>query len=78
MAAVPNEAVEETDPERRAVLSDEAFWTDHRKQAGEALQKANNWDVSKLETRIRQSLSKPTATERRLYPDLKKSAQPVL
>ncbi len=78
MAAVPNEAVEEADPERRARLSDEAFWADHRRQVEEALQAAQGWDVSQLEARIRQSLSKPTASERRLYPDIKRSAQPVL
>ena len=77
LAAVPNEAVEEQDPELRAVLSDQAFWEQHQKEAAETLQKSLGWDVSQVEAKIRQNLTKPTASERRLYPDIKRSAQPV-
>ncbi len=77
LSAVPNEAVEEEDPELRAVLSDQAFWEQHQKETAETLQKSLGWDVSQVEAKIRQNLTKPTASERRLYPDIKRSAQPV-
>ena len=77
LAAVPNEAVEETDPELRRTLLDDDFWDQQREEARKALADANGWDAAKLEEKIRGSLQKPTSSERRLYPDLKRSAQAV-
>jgi SPP1 gp7 family putative phage head morphogenesis protein len=77
LAAVPNEAVEEQDPELRRQLLDDEFWEQQREEGRKVLAAANGWDTAKVEAKIRANLQKPTSSERRLYPDLKRSAQAV-
>lgn len=77
LSAVPNEAVEEEDPELRRTLLDEDFWEQQREEGRNVLAKANGWDLSQVEAKVNANLQKPTSSERRLYPDLKRSAQAV-
>jgi SPP1 gp7 family putative phage head morphogenesis protein len=77
LAAVPNEAVEEQDPELRRQLLDDEFWEQQREEGRKVLAEANGWDLGQVEAKIRANLQKPTSSERRLYPDLKRSAQAV-
>jgi hypothetical protein len=74
---VPNEAVEEQDPELRRTLLDDEFWEQQREEGRKVLAEANGWDTAKVEEKIRANLQKPTSSERRLYPDLQRSAQAV-
>lgn len=77
LAAVPNEAIDEEDPELRSQLLDQAFWDDQRAAMEKELAKANGWDASQLEARVKASITNPTASEKRIYPDIKTSTQPV-
>jgi SPP1 gp7 family putative phage head morphogenesis protein len=65
---VPNEAVEESDPETQDVLLDSKRWRDEHERGVEAYAKAREISIEKARAELARALRTPTASERRLYP----------
>jgi len=65
---VPNEAVEESDPETQDVLLDSKRWRDEHERGVEAYAKAREISIEKAREELSRALRTPTASERRLYP----------
>jgi hypothetical protein len=75
LSAVPNEAVEEQDPELRRQLLDDEFWEQQREEGRKVLAEANGWDLGQVEAKIRANLQKPTSSERRKPPAKPRSSR---
>ena len=65
---VPNEAVEETDPEVRAVLLDSERWREEHERGVEAYAKAKGLSMQEAQAELARALRTPTASEKRLFP----------
>jgi SPP1 gp7 family putative phage head morphogenesis protein len=65
---VPNEAVEESDPETQDVLLDSKRWRAEHERGVEAYAKAREISIEKARAELARALRTPTASERRLYP----------
>jgi SPP1 gp7 family putative phage head morphogenesis protein len=65
---VPNEAIEESDPETQDVLLDSKRWRDEHERGVEAYAKAREISIEKARAELARALRTPTASERRLYP----------
>jgi SPP1 gp7 family putative phage head morphogenesis protein len=65
---VPNEAVEETDPEQQDVLLDSERWRAEHERGVEAYAKGKGISKEKAREELSRALRTPTASEKRLYP----------
>jgi hypothetical protein len=72
---LPNEAIEESDPETQDVLLDSKRWRDEHERGVEAYAKARGVSIEKARTELARALQTPTASERRLYPKGQPSLQ---
>jgi len=65
---VPDEAIEESDPETQDLLLDSKRWREEHERGVEAYAKARGVSIEKARTELARALQTPTASERRLYP----------
>ncbi len=65
---VPDEAVQETDPELQDVLLDSERWRDEHNRGVEAFAKAKGLTMEQAQTELARALRTPTAAERRMFP----------
>lgn len=83
LSPVSSDAVEEKDLELRNILLRQDYWDESRKTIVDefAKSKANKDDVplpfDKASKILEEALKKPSPSERRQYPDMKKAPQPV-
>ncbi len=77
LASVPNEAVEEKDPELRRELLDLHYWERSQARAVEELRKGKGWDEERVKAEVSKALRTITPSERHQQPDRKTTVQPV-
>lgn len=77
ISPVSDLAVEETDPDLRRELLREDFWEEDRKKVWQKFADTNNWPFEKASKVLEDHLKKPSASEKRLYPDIKEAPRPV-
>ena len=73
---LPADEVQEQDPAIRDTLLDGAFWRDEHDAGVKALAKAEGISEEKARQVLAQALRAPTASERYLFPDRKRSLAP--
>ena len=73
---VPASDVEEVDPVIRDTLLDGAFWREQHDAGVKALAKAEGISEDKARSLLERALNAPTASERYLFPDRKRSVPP--
>jgi SPP1 gp7 family putative phage head morphogenesis protein len=78
ISPVSDLAVEETDPDLRRELLREDFWEEDRKKVWQKFADTNNWPFEKASKVLEDYLKKPSASEKRLYPDIKEAPRPVV
>jgi hypothetical protein len=78
ISPVSDLAVEEADPDLRRELLREDFWEEDRKKVWQKFADANNWPFEKASKVLEEHLKKPSASEKRLYPDIKVAPRPVV
>jgi SPP1 gp7 family putative phage head morphogenesis protein len=78
ISPVSDLAVEETDPELRRELLREDFWEQERNNVWQKFADANNWPFKKASKILEDHLKKPSASEKRLYPNIKVAPQPIV
>lgn len=78
LSPVPQEAVEEKDPQLRAELTDQAFWEDNQRKAWEYYAKSKGKTVDEVTGELQAYQRRPTASEKRRYPDVLNSLPPSL
>lgn len=76
LSPVPTAAVDGATGEQRSELLEDRFWARERERLAQELS-AGGGDLAKAITRMDAALAKPTPSERRRYPDIQTSAQPV-
>lgn len=77
ISPVATEAVEETDPEIRNELLRVDYWEDSKRKVWESFAKAKEWPFEKASKMLEEAVLKPSPSERRQYPDIKKAPKPV-
>jgi hypothetical protein len=77
LSPVSDLAVEETDPEARRELLRQDFWDKERKQVWQKFADTKEWPFEKASKVLEEHLKKPSASEKRLYPDIKQAPKPI-
>jgi len=77
LSPVEATAVGEPDEQRRRELLDQDYWEDSQKEMARKVAQGRDWPLNKVSDELAAALRKPTASERRQYPDIKRSAQVV-
>jgi SPP1 gp7 family putative phage head morphogenesis protein len=77
LSPVSDLAVEETDPELRRELLREDFWEKERNNVWKKFADTKEWPFEKASKVLEDHLKKPSASEKRLYPDIKEAPKPV-
>jgi SPP1 gp7 family putative phage head morphogenesis protein len=78
LSPVSDLAVEETDPDLRRELLREDFWEQERNNVWKKFAEAKEWPFDKASKILEDHLKKPSASEKRLYPDIKEAPRPVV
>lgn len=65
---VPDEAVQETDPELQDVLLDSERWRDEHNRGVQAFARAKGLTMEQAQTELARALRTPTAAEKRMFP----------
>ncbi len=65
---VPDEAVQETDPELQDTLLDSERWRDEHNRGVEAFARAKGLTMEQAQTELARALRTPTAAEKRMFP----------
>jgi SPP1 gp7 family putative phage head morphogenesis protein len=78
LSPVSDLAVEEADPELRRELLRQDFWDKEREQVWQKLADTKGWPFEKASKVLEDHLKKPSASEKRLYPDIKVAPKPVV
>jgi SPP1 gp7 family putative phage head morphogenesis protein len=77
LSPVSTDAVEESDPKLRAVLLRDDYWKKAREQVTSQFANAKNWPFERASKVLEDAILKPSASEKRRYPDIKEAPQPV-
>lgn len=77
ISPVATEAVEETDPEIRSELLRADYWDRSKQKVWEAFAKAKDWPFDKASKVLEEAVLKPSPSERRQYPDIKRAPKPI-
>ena len=77
LSPVSTDAVEESDPKLRAVLLRDDYWEKAREQVTNQFANAKNWPFERASKVLEDTVLKPSASEKRRYPDIKEAPQPV-
>jgi SPP1 gp7 family putative phage head morphogenesis protein len=77
LSPVSTDAVEESDPKLRAVLLRDDYWEKAREQLTNQFANAKNWPFERASKVLEDAVLKPSASEKRRYPDIKRAPQPV-
>lgn len=73
ISPVADSAVEEKDPELRRELLRQDFWDKQREDVWKEFASSKQWPFDKASKLLKDNVLKPSASERRLYPDIKKA-----
>ena len=77
LSPVSDLAVEEADPEARRELLRQDFWDKEREQVWRKFADTKEWPFDKASKVLEEHLRKPSASEKRLYPDMKQAPKPI-
>jgi SPP1 gp7 family putative phage head morphogenesis protein len=77
ISPVSTDAVEESDPNLRAVLLRDDYWEKARKDLTDQFAASKKWPFERASKVLGDAVLKPSASEKRRYPDIKKAPQPV-
>lgn len=77
LSPVSTDAVEQSDPKLRAVLLRDDYWEKAREQVTNQFANAKNWPFERASRVLEDAVLKPSASEKRRYPDMKEAPQPV-
>jgi SPP1 gp7 family putative phage head morphogenesis protein len=77
LSPVSTDAVEESDPKLRAVLLRDDYWEKAREQLTNQFANAKNWPFERASKVLEDAVLKPSASEKRRYPGIKRAPQPV-
>ena len=77
LSPVEADAVTETDETKRRDLLDQDYWEQSQAEMAREMAADRGWALNKVSDELAAALRKPTPSERRQYPDIKRSAPPV-
>ena len=77
ISPVSTDAVEESDPKLRAVLLRDDYWEKARKDLTDQFAASKKWPFERASKVLEDAVLKPSASEKRRYPDIKEAPQPV-
>lgn len=77
ISPVSTDAVEESDPKLRAVLLRDDYWEKARKDLTDQFAESQKWPFERASKVLEDAVLKPSASEKRRYPDIKQAPQPV-
>ena len=77
ISPVSTDVVEETDPKLRAMLLREDYWKKAREEITNQFATAKKWPFERASKVLEDAILKPSASEKRRYPDIKEAPQPV-
>jgi SPP1 gp7 family putative phage head morphogenesis protein len=77
ISPVSSDAVEESDPRLRAILLRDDYWERARKDLTDQFAESKKWPFERASKVLEDAVLKPSASEKRRYPDIKEAPQPV-
>jgi SPP1 gp7 family putative phage head morphogenesis protein len=77
ISPVSTDAVEESDPQLRAVLLRDDYWEKARKDLTDQFAESKKWPFARASKVLEDAVLKPSASEKRRHPDIKEAPQPV-
>jgi SPP1 gp7 family putative phage head morphogenesis protein len=77
ISPVSTDAVEESEPKLRAVLLRDDYWEKARKDMTDQFAASKKWPFARASKVLEDAVLKPSASEKRRYPDVKEAPQPV-
>jgi SPP1 gp7 family putative phage head morphogenesis protein len=77
ISPVSSDAVEESDPKLRAILLRDDYWEKARKDLTDQFAESKKWPFERASKVLEDAVLKPSASEKRRYPDIKEAPQPV-